>query len=80
VFGFKSVRHPKTPQHAAPALPSQSVDIHTISWKNAPHDGKIFNISWLGQELVGGSSTKNLLPKAIIGTILSHGTSRDGHS
>jgi hypothetical protein len=30
--------------------------------------------------LLGGSSTKNPLPEAIIGTILSPGSRRDGHS
>jgi hypothetical protein len=55
---------------AAPALPSQS---EPSVKKIAPSDGKISEVSWLSQELIGGSSTKNLLPKAIIGTILSRG-------
>jgi hypothetical protein len=36
--------------------------------------------SWLSQQLLGGSPTKNPLPKAIMGTILSTGARRDGHS
>jgi hypothetical protein len=49
-------------------------------YKITPSDGKISNVSWFSQELLGGSSTKNLLPKAIIGTILSPGARRDVHS
>jgi hypothetical protein len=44
--------------------------------KITPSDGKISDVSWLSQELLGGCSTKNLLPKAI----LSSGARRDGHS
>jgi hypothetical protein len=43
-------------------------------------EGKISDVSWLSQGLLGGSSTKNLLPKAIIGKILSSGARKDGHS
>jgi hypothetical protein len=38
-----------------------------------PCNGKIFDISWLSQELLGGSSTLNLsTPEALVGTILQN--------
>jgi hypothetical protein len=43
-------------------------------------DGKIFDVSWLSQELLGRSSTQNLLPKAIGGKIWSPEARRNGHS
>jgi hypothetical protein len=55
-------------------------DKRNLELEFTPSDGKISDVFWLSQELLGEISTKNLLPKAIIGTISSPGARRDGHS